>query len=122
MAENLQVGMRVAVHFSGRREVGIVTALPQSTDVPASRLKNISAVLDEGPVLDEDLMELTRWMGHYYGCSWGEALAAVSPLPSSVKGVAGRLCALAPQKESAKRSSPASKTSMWASTAFCERS
>ena len=88
MAENLQVGMRVAVHFSGRREVGIVTALPQSTDVPASRLKNISAVLDEEPVLDEDLMELTRWMGHYYGCSWGEALAAV--LPAALKREGGR--------------------------------
>ncbi|MAE46979.1 MAG: primosomal protein N' [Planctomycetes bacterium] len=88
MADDLAVGMRVAVHFGGRREVGIVVDLPSSTDVPASRLKSVSAVLDNEPVLDEDLLQVTRWMGTYYGCSWGEALAAV--LPAVLKREGGR--------------------------------
>lgn len=88
LAPGLQIGMRVAVHFAGRREVGIVTDMPTSTDVPASHLKNISAVLDTEPVLDQDLLEVTKWMAHYYACSWGEAVAAV--LPAALKREGGR--------------------------------
>jgi len=83
-----RVGMRVAVSFAGRREVGIVTELPEETDVPASRLKPLSAVLDDEPVLDEQLLKLTRFMASYYACSWGEALAAV--LPAVLKREGGR--------------------------------
>ena len=36
-------------------------------------------MLDTEPVVDEDLLELTRWMAGYYACSWGEALAALLP-------------------------------------------
>lgn len=83
-----QVGMRVAVSFAGRREVGIVTELPEETDVPASRLKPLSAVLDDEPVLDAQLLKLTRFMASYYACSWGEALSAV--LPAVLKREGGR--------------------------------
>lgn len=81
-------GMRVAVHFAGRREIGIVTGTPPDTDVPAAKLKPILAVLDDEPVLGQDLLELTRFMASYYACSWGEALAAV--LPAALKRESGR--------------------------------
>jgi len=72
-------GVRVAVPFGPRREVGVVTLLRTSTDVPADKLKSIARVLDTEARIAPELFELTRWMSSYYACSWGEALAAVMP-------------------------------------------
>ncbi|MCA8979946.1 MAG: DEAD/DEAH box helicase family protein, partial [Planctomycetes bacterium] len=81
--EALKPGMRVAVPFGRKREVGVVVALTDRCDLPASKTKAIAAVLDDEPVVDDDLLELTRWMAGYYACSWGEALGAV--LPAALK-------------------------------------
>ena len=79
----LEAGMRVAVPFARRREVGMVVGLAETCDVPPNKLKSVSDVLDPAPLLGPDLLELTRWVASYYGCSWGESLAAV--LPSALK-------------------------------------
>jgi len=83
MSPSLQPGMRVAVPFGGKREVGVVVGIDDETDVATGRLKSIAASLDTEPVIDEQLLELTHWMASYYACSWGEALAAI--LPASLK-------------------------------------
>ena len=76
-------GMRVAVPFGSRREVGVVVEVTEQPSVEAKRMRSIAAVLDEEPALDDELLELTRWVAGYYACAWGEALGAV--LPSSMK-------------------------------------
>ncbi len=76
-------GMRVAVPFGSRREVGVVVEVTEQPTVEAKRMRSIAAVLDEEPALDDELLELTRWVAGYYACAWGEALGAV--LPSSMK-------------------------------------
>ncbi|MEM6672122.1 MAG: primosomal protein N' [Planctomycetota bacterium] len=81
-------GVRVAVPFSGRREVAVVVGTSAETDVPKGRLKSIVDVLDDEPVVDADLLELSRWIADYYACSWGESLAAV--LPAALKREGGR--------------------------------
>lgn len=81
--EVVQVGMRVAVPFGSRREVGVVVGLDDESGLEAKRIRKVALVLDEEPVIDAGLLELTRWMASYYACSWGETLGAV--LPSSLK-------------------------------------
>ena len=76
-------GMRVAVPFAGRREVAVVVGLTGSTEVAPDKLKPVHDLLDGEPIVDADLLELTRWMASYYACSWGEALAAI--LPAALK-------------------------------------
>ena len=44
-------------------------------------------VLDPLPLIDDKMLELTRWMADYYACSWGQALDAV--VPAGVKKHAG---------------------------------
>ena len=44
-------------------------------------------VLDDPPLIDAAMLELTRWMAGYYACSWGQALDAV--VPAGVKKQAG---------------------------------
>lgn len=80
-------GVRVAVPFGARREVGVVVALRTEHAVERAKIKRIAAVLDDEAMVGEDLLELTRWMSNYYACAWGEALSAV--LPSALKREGG---------------------------------
>jgi primosomal protein N' (replication factor Y) len=86
LAAAVAPGVRVAVPFGPRREVGVVVAL--RAEPPArGRPRAIAAVLDAEPLVDARLLELTRWMATYYACAWGEALAAI--LPSALKREGG---------------------------------
>jgi len=79
LAPRALVGTRVAVSFAHRRSIGVVVAVEDATEVPADRVKEVLAVLDETPVIGEELLFLTRWIAERYACAWGEALAAVLP-------------------------------------------
>ncbi|MFT5050330.1 MAG: primosomal protein N' (replication factor Y) [Chlamydiales bacterium] len=83
LAVGLSAGMRVSVPFGRRREIAVVVGMSDQTELDPKRVKSILAVLDTEPIVDRELLELTRWMGAYYACSWGECLAAV--LPSALK-------------------------------------
>ena len=61
--------LRVEVPFGRRTLVGMITHPPTDEpagDYPAEKLKTITRVLDETPVLGPDVMALSRWMAHYY--------------------------------------------------------
>lgn len=70
-------GCRVSVAFTNRRMTGVITAL--SDTCPVQRYRPLSDVLDREPVLDAALLDLTRWIGRYYLCPWGEAIKAALP-------------------------------------------
>lgn len=47
------------------------------------RLKAVKAILDEAPLLDEQLLQLAQWISQYYVCPLGQALSAM--IPAAVK-------------------------------------
>jgi primosomal protein N' (replication factor Y) len=81
-------GVRVAVPFGPRQELGVVVALRSSAPLADDKLKPIARALDAEPLIDAGLLELTRWISDHYACSWGEALSAV--LPSALQRDAER--------------------------------
>jgi len=87
--EKLVPGMRLWVPFGRRRACGVLVELSDKTDVPASRLKAATALIDETPVLDESLLGLLRWSADYYHHPPGEVIAAALPaaLRSGVSAV-----------------------------------
>ena len=90
-ASQVAPGVRVLVPFGSRREVAVVVALRSDAgELSATRVKPISGVLDEEPVVDDELLELTKWMADYYACAWGETLAAVLPAALKRGSAAGR--------------------------------
>ncbi|NOT29574.1 MAG: primosomal protein N', partial [Planctomycetes bacterium] len=91
LAPRAAVGGRVAVPFGARRSIGVIVELERETDVPAARLKDVLAVLDDEPVVGSELLGLTRWIAERYACSWGEALAAVLPATLKREGVRRRV-------------------------------
>jgi primosomal protein N' (replication factor Y) len=74
-------GVRVLVPFGPRKLTGyVVDLLPEGE--PAADdlvLRAIEEVLDPVPVLDEAVLELTRWAADYYVTSWGEMIRAALP-------------------------------------------
>ncbi|HEB52345.1 MAG TPA: primosomal protein N', partial [bacterium] len=79
-------GNRVRVNFHGRRLGGVVTAVSDTTDLPAAKVKAIEAVLDGELTLPSALLELARVMANSYGCSIGEALDATLPSIAKRRG------------------------------------
>lgn len=77
------VGARVQVMFGNRRANGIITALheklPENFPVPKNKIRPILRVLDEEPLLNEEMMELGKWISSFYLCSIGEAYSAMIP-------------------------------------------
>lgn len=71
------VGARVAVQFSGRRLVGVVTAL-NPADAHA-RVRPLSAVLDEESVLGDEVFGIANWLSSYYQHPLGEVLGTLLP-------------------------------------------
>jgi primosomal protein N' (replication factor Y) len=79
LRDRVAVGKRVRAPF-GRGDRGTVGFVVRVSDTPPEReVKEIVAVLDDEPLLTDDLMRLTRWMADYYLCGWGQVLNAVVP-------------------------------------------
>src|SRR5579872_2960401 len=68
-------GSRVLVPFHGRKATGFVSALPETSDVAPARLKPLAALLEEQPVVTDEVLALAEWVSSYYACGPGEALA-----------------------------------------------
>ena len=83
-------GVRVLVPFGRRPLTGFVVGdadgPPEGLD-PA-RIKPISDVLDPGPLVGPDLLELLRWAARYYLTPLGDLLKAA--LPAGLYGAAKR--------------------------------
>jgi primosomal protein N' (replication factor Y) len=88
MESRLAPGVRVVAPFGSLREVGVVVGLSERCELDPARLRPITRVLDEEPLVGAELLELTRWIGAHYACSWGEALHAI--LPAALKREHGR--------------------------------
>ena len=79
LVEGLLPGMRVIVPFAkgNRRSEGIVLALSEASDF--QKLKFISSVLDEKPVISEELVKLAIWMRERFFCTVYDAVKAMLP-------------------------------------------
>ena len=83
LAPAVRPGMRVAVPLGARREVGIVVALTERPGIELGRVRALLGALDSEPLIDAELLALTRWVAEEYASSWGVALHAV--LPAALK-------------------------------------
>ncbi|MFH1052084.1 MAG: primosomal protein N' [bacterium] len=83
--DDVLLGRRALVPFGKRNVSGVIVEVLES--VGNEKLKQIVNILDDEPVLSENLLKLTKWISEYYFCSWGIALKAALPEGLSVKSV-----------------------------------
>ena len=76
-------GCRIIVPFGNRKLTGIV--LRCHDDPPGMALKPALRLVDAEPVLEEELLNLGRWIAEYYCAPLGEVLRSMTPLTSEVR-------------------------------------
>ena len=81
------VGGRVIVPFREKRLCGIVTELHDRE--PSFKAKPVQQVLDTTPALTDELMQLGRWIAHYYIAPIGEVLRSMLPLAGEFRRATG---------------------------------
>ena len=79
---SVQAGDRVVVPFGSRARLGVAIESAAS-EVPASRLKALSAVRDDAPRLSAEWLELMRFLSGYYQRPLGETV--ISSLPPRLR-------------------------------------
>ena len=78
-------GVRATVPFRNTEITGYIVAVdPFLADAVEKgskpvRMKPLLAILDDQPVLSSTMLQLTQWVGEYYGSSWGEAIENALP-------------------------------------------
>ncbi|MBN1901357.1 primosomal protein N' [Candidatus Sumerlaeota bacterium] len=72
----IRIGSLTQVPFGKTSSRGCVVALTSEKKHP--ELKEIHKILSPDFTIDQDLVDLAKWISDYYFCSWGEALSCVS--------------------------------------------
>ncbi|MDD4979736.1 MAG: primosomal protein N' [Candidatus Omnitrophica bacterium] len=77
LSKKIKPGMRVWVELRNRRMLGYVVKVSPTTSI--KNTKPLLDVIDESPLLGENMLLLARKLSDYYGCSWGEAIETALP-------------------------------------------
>jgi len=77
LEKKVSVGARVWVNFRNKKEVAYVVGSSAKSKI--KKVKEISALIDASPLLDERMLLLTKRVAEYYCCSWGEAIESALP-------------------------------------------
>jgi primosomal protein N' (replication factor Y) len=83
LRHRVRTGCRVLVPFGMRKLAGIV--LRTHHEPPEAALREVLRLLDEEPVLDDELLKLGRWIASYYCAPLGETLRAMTPLAGDIR-------------------------------------
>jgi primosomal protein N' (replication factor Y) (superfamily II helicase) len=77
-------GARVIAPFRNEKLIGVVTAV--NAEIPTDfEVRYLEAVLDDEPLLSDDLLALAEWMAQYYLAPLGEVLRGMLPLMAEVR-------------------------------------
>jgi len=77
LENKITVGARVRVNFRSKKEIAYVVGLNNKTKI--KKLKEVAALIDQSPILDQDMLLLTERLARYYCCSRGQAIEAALP-------------------------------------------
>ena len=77
MEPHAEIGKRAWVSFGKMRLVGYIIGLSDEAEV--KNVKPLQRLIDEYPIINPELLKLTKWVSDYYLCSWGEAIASTIP-------------------------------------------
>ncbi len=79
LQRKIKPGCRVWVPWRNQKKIGYVVGLTRKTNI--AQVKSVISLIDESPLLDKNMLLLTRKLSDYYCCSWGEAIETALPQP-----------------------------------------
>lgn len=72
-----KLGQRVLVPFGQRELTGVIVAIYKNSKYTAC--KDIIDILDEHPLISQELLSLTQWVADYYLGYWGQSIQLALP-------------------------------------------
>ena len=75
--KKIKEGVRVWIQFRDKRKLGYVVKFTTKSNI--EHVKPILEIIDDSPILDKNMLLLTKELSDYYGCSWGEAIETALP-------------------------------------------
>ena len=75
------VGYRVLVPFGKQQRIGLIVESTTDSDLPLKKLREVSKVLDDQPVISESLMKTLVWLARYCHQPLPEVLWSALPTP-----------------------------------------
>jgi primosomal protein N' (replication factor Y) len=78
-----KAGCRILVPFGQRKLTGVILLVHNSP--PEQKAREALRLIDETPVLDEELLTLGRWISGYYCAPLGEVLRSMLPLAAEIR-------------------------------------
>ena len=77
---NLQAGIRLEVPFGKASKVAFLLAISNQSDFPIEKLKPITRIIDDTPLLAKIDLKLLDWVASYYHHPIGEVMSAAFPI------------------------------------------
>jgi primosomal protein N' (replication factor Y) len=74
-----KVGMRVEVSFSNRIKIGVVNTIGASSNLSLEKIKPINRLLDDFPLVNQNIIKLSQWMQGYYHAAPGDVWSTILP-------------------------------------------
>ena len=78
-----QIGKRAEIMFGNKKTEGFIInifdKLPPNCPVQESKIKPVKRIIDKQPLFGEELIEMAKWISHYYLCTLGEAVFSMIP-------------------------------------------
>jgi primosomal protein N' (replication factor Y) len=80
--DNVQPGIRLEVPFGtgDSKKIAFLLAIVKHTDCPLSKLKRVTRLIDDEPLLKEKDMQLLHWLSQYYHYPLGEVMSSAFPV------------------------------------------
>lgn len=77
LQKQIKSGCRTWVNWRNQKKLAYVVEIAKKTNI--RQVKPIISAIDDSPILDENMLALTKQLSDYYCCSWGEAIETALP-------------------------------------------
>ncbi|MCQ2576786.1 MAG: primosomal protein N', partial [Treponema sp.] len=78
-----EIGKRAEIMFGNKKTEGfiinILDHIPENCPVEAGKIKPVKRIIDKEPLFGTELIEMAKWISHYYLCTLGEAVFSMIP-------------------------------------------
>lgn len=77
----IEVGKRVKINFGRNKHIidGIVISLISNCDISENKIKPIIDIIDDEPIIKEEMIKLSLWMRERYICKFSDAIRLMVP-------------------------------------------
>lgn len=85
LENSIQVGKRVKVNFGKNKHIidAIVVSISSNCDISKNRIKSIIEIIDDEPILKEEMIRLGLWIRERYICKFSDVIRLM--VPSMIK-------------------------------------